>query len=259
MHSLSFRKLLPICLLCLATILSCKKEKENLASQITSENQPVDNPTEDPNKPTGNPKIYFIAYGKNSLGDTTHYKAFNAYLANEIIWEFGDGNYSKDSVTQHVYKKTGTYLVRLRVNGSTYAPFYDPESDDTSTNIIILQPPTPYTFLNGDWRCDVTYLSKNNYYSTDTTYYYNHKDTVINIYATSSGASVTFRDTYGHKIIYWTGSYNAQESTKDIFVYGSGTNILRCDTLMDTMYFYREDWGGNDPDRYYDWFTARSK
>ncbi len=87
------------------------------------------------------PSSYFIT--KHSC-DNPYIVEFDnlSIAADEIEWDFGDGNFSTDFNPTHLYSDTGTYLVRLRVlNNVTLC------THEYTRSIIINVPLAEFTYL----------------------------------------------------------------------------------------------------------------
>ena len=65
-------------------------------------------------------------------GTTVEFNADNAKVPCTYHWEFGDGKTSGEQSPKHVYQKTGTYTVKLRLTSTT-----DKTSDEQKNTLIV--------------------------------------------------------------------------------------------------------------------------
>ena len=68
--------------------------------------------------------LYSFNYEFNCFGDNTHFYFNTNEKVDDVIWDFGDGTISSDINAYHIYKKAGTYNVKLTkiINGEQREP-----------------------------------------------------------------------------------------------------------------------------------------
>lgn len=115
--------------------------------------------TENPNSSSNNENVTFTIKTNNiGLGDTVFFLTSNTSNAESLLWDFGDGNTSTDSMPYHVYKNKGEYTVQLKVDDTYYA-----SSPWSSNKVKVIEPAVYYNtlFEEREWNVWTTHVKLN--------------------------------------------------------------------------------------------------
>lgn len=82
------------------------------------------------------------------VGDTVYFTS-TSVDGDAHAWDFGDGNFSSDSLTAHAYSSAGTYIVSLTVNDTLTGK----DSTITQTIYVTAYPNTAINIIGNDTLC----------------------------------------------------------------------------------------------------------
>jgi hypothetical protein len=144
------KKISLLVLICLAALISCKKE-ENFSGKVCAS-------VENPATLLTNETVSFINCSEN---------------ANHYLWEFGDGSVSTDESPNHVYTEAGTYTIVLVIQEKELTDINGDDFVDSKDRIISSSDISSFEITVNKKNIFPKVLTRNSISHTDVLFYIN--------------------------------------------------------------------------------------